>query len=150
MEKKQASVQELEERYPELKGKTVEDIMKMPEYEAALATTIRKMQKRNIFGLPAHYILAFRSLDNDGAFEPERFRREYIACLSKTSTLPSNKRAAILALGSHVGREVIQKLMAVHDNAPTLHRTDDAKIPNLAKGGSMAALAAAATGIVIH
>lgn len=107
------NINELKEKYPELAGKSIGDIVQTDAFADALLKIVGRMRSNNT--LLAPYRLAFRSLDAQDVFGAENFRKEYLACLDKVSKRPHNMRVVIWTIGNQAWQKAIQKLMADYD-----------------------------------
>jgi len=119
-EKIESDAKDFREKYPEIAKMTVADVVATDIFTAgiknAVATVGIKNAVANYRGCGATSYYAFRSLKIDNTLEPDNFRKEYIACMDKESTLPAIKRAIILAIGNYAYRRTVKLMMDNYDS----------------------------------
>lgn len=100
-------IEDFRAKYPRIAKMTVAEVVNSDEFTAHIQSTIDK----NINRLLDSHRNAINYLVQNGYFEKEAFKKEYIACLDKESKLSSIKRAIILFIGNEVYNQTITKMI---------------------------------------
>lgn len=110
-EKVESDAKDIREKYPEIAKMTVAEVVATNLFIIGLRqaiTSYEAFNKRQVF-------YAFKSLKLNNIFEPENFRKEYIACIDKKSKMPFAKRVIIIDIGNDAYRRTILQMMKNHD-----------------------------------
>lgn len=106
-EKIESDANDIREKYPEIAKMTVAEVVATNLFVIGLRKAITSYRVFNYY--------AFQSLRRNNIFEPENFRREYIACMDKESKMPVAKRNIILAIGNDAYRRTVKQMMDNYD-----------------------------------
>ena len=106
-EKIESGANDIREKYPEIAKMTVAEVVATNLFVIGLRKAITSYRVLNYY--------AFQSLRRNNTFEPENFRREYIACMDKESKMPVAKRNIILAIGNDAYRRTVKQMMDNYD-----------------------------------
>ena len=106
-EKIESDANDIREKYPEIAKMTVAEVVATNLFVVGLRKAITSYRVLNYH--------AFQSLRRNNTFEPENFRREYIACMDKESKMPVAKRNIILAIGNDAYRRTVKQMMDNYD-----------------------------------
>lgn len=98
---------DIREKYPEIAKMTVAEVVATNLFVIGLRKAITSYRIFNYY--------AFQSLKRNNTFEPENFRKEYIACMDKESKMPAAKRAIVLAIGNDAYRRTVKQMMDNYD-----------------------------------
>lgn len=106
-EKIESDANDIREKYPEIAKMTVAEVVATNLFVIGLRKAITSYRVFNYY--------AFQSLRRNGTFEPENFRKEYIACMDKESKMPAAKRSIVLAIGNDAYRRTVKQMMDNYD-----------------------------------
>ena len=106
-EKIESDANDIREKYPEIAKMTVAEVVATNLFVIGLRKAITSYRVLNYY--------AFQSLRRNNTFEPENFRKEYIACMDKESKMPVAKRNIILAIGNDAYRRTVKQMMDNYD-----------------------------------
>ena len=105
--KVESDANEIREKYPEIAKMTVAEVVATNLFTIGLRQAITSYRIVNYY--------AYVSLRRNNTFEPENFRKEYIACMDKESKMPYAKRAIVLAIGNDAYRRTVKQMMDNYD-----------------------------------
>lgn len=106
-EKIESDANDIREKYPEIAKMTVAEVVATNLFVIGLKKAITSYRVFNYY--------AFQSLRRNNTFEPENFRKEYIACMDKESKMPAAKRSIVLAIGNDAYRRTVKQMMDNYD-----------------------------------
>ena len=98
----------IKEKYPELAKMTVAEVVATEEFANNIPKIVEKYKSIVNF-------YAWRSLKMNKTFEPDAFRKEYIACMDKQSNLPLSKRMIVGVIGNEVYKNTVKQMMEDYD-----------------------------------
>jgi len=107
-EKIESDANEIRTKYPEIAKMTVAEIVATEMFAKKLKEAITSYRIVNYY--------AFVSLRKNKTLEPDNFRKEYIACMDKESSMPVAKRIIILAIGNDAYKRTVTQMMNDYDN----------------------------------
>lgn len=105
----ESDANDIREKYPEIAKMTVAEVVATNLFVIGLRKAVTSYRIFN----NSYY--AFQSLKRNNTFEPENFRREYIACMDKESKMPVAKRSIVLAIGNDAYRRTVKQMMDNYD-----------------------------------
>ena len=105
--KVESDANEIREKYPEIAKMTVAEVVATNLFTIGLRQAITSYRIVNYY--------AYVSLRRNNTFEPENFRKEYIACMDKESKMPYAKRTIVLAIGNDAYRRTVKQMMDNYD-----------------------------------
>ena len=107
IEKQEAKIKEEAEdirtKYPEIAKMTVAEVVATDEFTKQLEKAIVSYRVVNYY--------AFQSLKRNKTLEPENFKKEFIACMDKESSMPYAKRIIILEIGNDAYKRTVLEMM---------------------------------------
>ena len=82
---------------------TVAEVVATDEFTKQLEKAIVSYRVVNYY--------AFQSLKRNKTLEPENFKKEFIACMDKESSMPYAKRIIILEIGNDAYKRTVLEMM---------------------------------------
>ena len=119
----EAEAEDIREKYPEIAKMTVTEVVATNLFVLGLRKAIMNYKISN-----GSQYYAFRSLKQNNTFEPENFRKEYIACMDKESKLPVAKRSIVFAIGDDAYIRTVKQMMHNYDAIQSGEATENFKI----------------------
>lgn len=90
-------------KYPEIAKMTVQEVVETELFATKLPEAVRANKIGNYYAL--------LSLKNNGAFDIDTFRAEYLACINQQSKLPAAKRVIIVAIGNDAYKRTVHQMV---------------------------------------
>ena len=106
----ESNANDIREKYPEIAKMTVAEVVATNLFVVGLRKALAGYKHIN-----SSLYYAFKSLKQNNVFEPENFKKEYIACLDKVSNMPAAKRVVVLNIGNDAYRRTVKQMMDNYD-----------------------------------